>query len=280
MIRIPPELLEYKQWVLWRRAEGNGRVTKLPISPWSGKAASGDKPQTWSSYQHVRYALYRYRCQGIGFVFTREDPFCGIDLDHCRAPNGILAPEARELIGRSGSYTELSPSGTGVHILLKASLPGKGRRSGNLELYDAGRYFTVTGRHLAGTPFAIENRQETLDQLHAECFPTARTRASPVPAAPVQLSDEELIRRAGNGSCGDRFQRLWAGDASDYAKDHSRADLALCHALACWAGEDTERIDRLFRHSGLMRDKWDRPTGDSTCGRLTIAAAITGPHRR
>jgi putative DNA primase/helicase len=164
-MRVPPELLEYKQWVLWRRAEVNGRMTKVPISPWSGKAAACNQPQTWSRYRHVRYALHRFPCDGIGFVFTDADPFCGIDLDHCRAVTGTIGLEALDMIRRFASYTELSPSGTGAHILIKGKLYGPGHRTGNIEIYDSGRYFTVTGKHLSGTPFAIHNRQEALGAL-------------------------------------------------------------------------------------------------------------------
>ena len=170
-MRVPPELLEYKQWVLWRKTEVNGRITKVPISPWSGKAAACDKPQTWSTYRHVLYALRRFPCDGIGFVFTDADPFCGIDLDNCRAVNGTITPDALEMIRRFGSYTELSPSGMGAHILIKARLSGKGRRTGKIEIYDSGRYFTVTGKHVSGTPFAIQKRQEALESLAAELFP-------------------------------------------------------------------------------------------------------------
>src|ERR1700761_6045818 len=106
MIRIPGELIEYKQWVLWRRTEVNGRITKIPISPWSGKAAACDKPHTWSTYRHACYALRRRHCDGIGFVFTEADPFCGIDLDQCRAVNGSIGAETLELIKRFDSYTE------------------------------------------------------------------------------------------------------------------------------------------------------------------------------
>ena len=170
MMRIPSELLEYKQWVLWRGAEANGRITKIPISPWSGKAAACDKPKTWSTYRHARYALRRHRCDGVGFVFTEADPFCGIDLDHCRASNGSICPDALALIKRLNSYTELSPSGTGAHILIKATLPGTGRRTDRIEMYNSGRYFTITGRHLSGTPLYIHDRQELVTDLQRELF--------------------------------------------------------------------------------------------------------------
>lgn len=273
MMRFPEELLQYKQWVLWRRAEVNGRVTKIPISPWSGKPAACDKPQTWSTYRHTRYAFQRHRCDGIGFVFTEADPFCGIDLDHCRANNGRIYPEALETINRLNSYAELSPSGTGVHILTKAKLAGKGRRTGNIELYDRGRYFTVTGKHLSGTPLAIHDRQEPVDQLQKEIFAPAAAPCSTTLSNGLAITDEQLIERANNARNGDRFRRLWAGDASDYGNDHSRADLALCRTLLFWCGGDAERVDRLFRNSGLMRAKWDRRTGDVTYGQRTIRAA-------
>ena len=278
-MRLPSELLEYKQWVLWRKTEVNGRITKVPISPWSGKAASCDRPQTWSTYRHVLYVLRRFGCDGIGFVFTEADPFCGIDLDHCRQVNGTIVPKALDIIRRFRSYTELSPSGLGAHILIQAKLPGKGRRTGRIELYDSGRYFTMTGKHLSGTPVAIRDRQQELESLMAELFPVASPLSSAAPRDFGNLSDEDLIERAKNARNGDQFKRLWAGDTSDYDNDHSRADLALCRILAFWCGGDHERIDRLFRCSGLMRDKWDRRTGESDYGSLTVRAALGRPQR-
>jgi len=272
-MHVPLELLDYKQWVLWRRAEVNGRITKIPISPWSGKPAACDKRETWSTYRHVLYALRRFRCDGIGFVFTDIDPFCGIDLDHCRTVDGTITPDALNIIRRFESYTELSPSGTGAHILINAKLSGKGRRAGKIEVYDSGRYFTMTGKHVAGTPFAIESRQQALEYFVTELFPhTFVPRNTAI--APVDLSDEQLIERAKSTPYGDRFRRLWSGDASDYGNDHSRADLALCHILAYWCGDDCERMDRLFRRSGLMREKWDRQSGERSYGTRTIGAAV------
>lgn len=274
MMRIPGELLEYKQWVLWRGTEVNGRISKIPISPWSGKAAACDKPQTWSTYRHARYALRRHHCDGIGFVFTEADPFCGIDLDHCRSINGSICPEALELIKRFDSYAELSPSGRGAHILIRATLTGTGRRTGGIEMYDSGRYFTVTGRHLSGTPLAIHDRQGLVTDLQRELFVPLISSARPKVTNAFALSDEEVIQRAKNARNGDRFRRLWAGDASDYENDHSRADLALCRTLVFWCRGDTKRVDHLFRRSGLIRGKWDRQTGDSSYGHRTIKAAI------
>ena len=273
MMRVPSELLEYKQWVLWRRAQVNGRATKIPISPWSGKPAACDRPQTWSTYKHARFALRRFPCDGIGFVFTDADPFCGVDLDQCRTINGTIAPDALVLIRRFASYTELSPSGTGAHVLIKGKLSGSGRRKSKVEIYDSGRYFTITCKHLAGTPLVIQNRQHVLDELASNLFTADAPKPLTMFSRSLSLSDDELIERAMNARNGNRFRRLWNGDASDYGNDHSRADLALCRTLAFWCGGDLARVDRLFRCSSLMRDKWDRRTGNILYGVRTIRAA-------
>ena len=185
--------------------------------------------------------------------------------------DGTIAPAALDWIKRFGSYAEISPSGTGVHVLIKAKLSGSGRRTGKVEMYDSGRYFTITGTRVPETPLAILNRQDVLDQFSAETLAIAPSMPSVIYITDqVALSDDELIERAANARNGDRFKRLWAGEISDYENDHSRADLALCGMLAFWCGGDTERIDRLFRRSGLMREKWDRRTGESAYGFLTI----------
>ena len=274
-MKLPAELFDYRQWVLWRIAEVDGRKTKLPISPWSGKLASCDKPHTWSSYKHARYALRRFRCDGIGFVFTDADPFCGIDLDKCRTVNGIIAPEALRIIQQLNSYSELSPSGTGIHVLIKAELQGRGRRSGKLEVYDSGRYFTMTGNHVAGMQHDICDRQAELDELITELFP-ALDSGPPVQMLSdfAHLSDTDLIERAKKARNGDRFTKLWCGDTSDYGDDHSRADSALCSILAFWTGGNSEQMDRLFRLSGLMRAKWDRKTGGTTYSVLTVQKVL------
>jgi putative DNA primase/helicase len=277
MIRVPTELLDYKQWVLWRRVEMNGRLTKIPISPWSGKAAACDRPRTWSTYRHSCYVLRSYGCDGIGFVFTGADPFCGIDLDQCMTVDGVFTPEALDVIKGLDSYAEISPSGTGAHILIKAKLSGKGRRTSRVEVYDSGRYFTITGKHLSGTPLAIRDRQNELDELTAKVFYSEPVLPKAILTAAATLSDEDLIERAKNSRHGERFWRLWVGDASDYDNDHSRADLALCRMLAFWCSGNGARIDRLFRRSGLMRDKWDRRTGDSAYGILTVRTALDQP---
>jgi primase-polymerase (primpol)-like protein len=220
---------------------------------------------------------------GIGFVFTTADPYTGVDLDHCRTIRGALEPWASEVVKRLNSYTEWSPSGEGLHILVKASLPTcGGRRTRGIEIYSSKRYFTITGDLLDQTTSTIEDRQaEVLDLVAALDRQSQRhdrqsqrqPELSKTPA-PVAQTDEELIRRAQGAKNGAKFQKLWAGDTSDYGGDHSRADAALCSLLAHYTNGDQGRIDRLFRLSGLYRQKWDRPTAGSTYGSITIQAVV------
>lgn len=270
MIRVPSELTEHKQWVLWRRVQVNGRTTKMPISAWSGKAAACDKPQTWTTFQHVCVALKRFRADGIGFVFTEADPFCGIDLDKCREKNGLIKEESLELIHGMGSYAEISPSGTGVHIIIKAELDSAGHRMDGLEIYASGRYFTMTGKHLVGTPRRIEDRQQEIDTLLQERFSSEPKSVALSITPRHESTDAGLIGKALSAKSGPLFRKLWSGDTSDYGGDHSRADAALCRMLSFWTGRDRDRVDRLFRMSGLMRTKWDRRTGQETYGARTI----------
>lgn len=259
---------DLKQWVCWRSEarERGGKPTKVPYSPATGSRARSDDPNTWGSLAEARGAADRDSYDGIGFVFTEGDPFCGVDLDGCvELETGEIEPWAAEILDELDSYTELSPSGEGLHVLVRAKLPEGGRRKGRIEMYDRGRFFTITGHHLDGTPRQVENRQEKLVALHARLFRSspgaldeqgASEKSGVAPASPG-LSDAEILARAMRAANGERFVRLWDGDRSGYTSD-SEADLALCSMLAFWAGPDEDRIAGLFARSGLVREKWNR----------------------
>src|SRR5215208_1770448 len=140
---------DLRQWVVWRSEERHGGPTKVPYSPTTGQRASSTNPKSWASYQQAVRACKEHGYDGIGFVFTVEDGLCGVDLDGCLDPKtGELEGWARQLVEELDSYTEISPSGTGVHILIRATLSEGRNRKGRFEAYDRGRYFTVSGRHL------------------------------------------------------------------------------------------------------------------------------------
>jgi putative DNA primase/helicase len=262
---------DLNQWVCWRREERDGKPTKVPYSPRSGSRARSDDHETWGTFAEAREARRDASYDGIGFVFTADDPFCGVDLDGCVDPEtGEIEPWAAEVLAKLDSYAELSPSGTGLHVIVRAALPEGRRRNGKVEMYDRGRFFTVTGDHLPGTPRSIEDRQEQIEALHARFFP----RESPAKGSNAPSdgpTDAEILRRAMSAANGARFAALWSGDRSRYASD-SEADLALCSMLAFWVGPDEKRIASLFARSGLMREKWNR----DDYRRRTIARALDG----
>lgn len=170
--RAPEELRELPQWVCWRYAERNGKTTKLPINPrYSGRMARTNDPRTWSTFDHASQTLKANpKLDGIGFVFTADDSYVGIDLDDCRDPEtGVVDPWAAAWVRRLGGYVEVSPSGTGVKIIVRGVLPsciGKTLVDGHeTEMYDRTRFFTITGWTLTGST-APENAQEAIEELH------------------------------------------------------------------------------------------------------------------
>ena len=281
---VPPRVehlvKKLAQWINWRYEERDGKVTKVPICPHTGELAAVDRAESWGTYEEVVRASKEHGHDGVGFVFTAEDPYAGIDLDKCRDPEtGEIEDWATELIEQLNSYTELSPSGSGVHVLVKAELPPSGRRKGQVEIYDSGRFFTMTGRHLPGTPKRIVERQVEVEALHRKLFGLTKggTNDYGSHGPGNDLSDTEILARAGQAANGEAFEKLWAGDTSDYASQ-SEADLALCSRLAFWTGGDPGRVDELFRQSGLMRPKWDeRHYGNGkTYGQATMEKALEG----
>jgi putative DNA primase/helicase len=295
------EMQAIPQWVCWYVKREGTRSTKPPINPHVSPArpleerlASPTNARTWGTYsQALRMSRYY---AGIGFMFSERDPYCGVDLDKCRnVETGEIATWAMNVVSLFGSYTEISPSGTGLHIIIKANLlttiEHLGRsdihhKQGHFEVYDARRYFTWSGTPLPGTPQSIEARQDELTYFYRVIFPqkpqSPQHETLNTPASLTNLADEWIIERAsmmrGNGP---KFARLWRGDASDYTRpdgsiDHSRADQALLGILAYWTGRDPARMEALFARSGLYRpDRWRAASrGGLTYGQTSIRQAI------
>jgi primase-polymerase (primpol)-like protein len=143
---------EYDQWVNWAWLLRDGKWTKVPINPRTGSTAAADNPATWGTFAQAVHAYHTGGLAGLGFVFTPEDPFAGVDLDDCYDPaTHTLTPQAALIVAELDSYTEISPRGRGVKVLVRACVPGgKGRRDARrgIEIYDRGRYFTLTGVRL------------------------------------------------------------------------------------------------------------------------------------
>ena len=275
--KIPQELKALPNWVVWRIENREGKPTKVPYNAAHPKQnAKANVPTTWGTYDEAVKAYEAGSFTGVGYEFSGADPFCGIDLDHCRNPEtGEIKESARKIIKKLNSYTEVSPSGTGLHVWVKGLLPPGRRKQGGFEIYSDGRYFTLTGHHLKGTPPTIEDRQAEIEVLHLEIFGAPQARqAPPNPAILLALTDQELIILARQAANGNKFEALWRGDWSRYPSQ-SEATAALLNMLVFYRGQDPAGVDRLFRQSGLMRDKWDRPQAGGTWGALEVDKAIS-----
>jgi len=296
-------------WVLWKKVwkEKDQRWTKIPYDQYD-RPASSTASHTWCHLEEAKKALEGGIGQGVGFVFTRQTGITGVDLDHCRDPStGCLDGWAWMIIKRLASYAEVSPSGAGVHILVKGTLPegvdgkkkllkGDGfKPDAAVEIYSAGRYFTMTGNLPYRDLRIVEDRQDVLQAIYTEIFGpvegntgqtsrTARDEAKTTPAAGQdctttqagELSDEAIIARMLGSSNADSIERLLNGDTSGHDRDDSAADLALCNHLAFYCAKNRLQMDRIFRSSKLMRDKWDEKRGRQTYGEKTIDEACRG----
>lgn len=287
---IPDDLKKINHWVCWRYASsGDGsshRWCKQPVSPERGTFAKTTCPNTWTDFG--RAATYFQRNQsrlaGIGFVFTGDDPFVGVDLDHCCDPaTGNLTEWASTIVSEIDSYTEVSPSGTGVKIILKSDQAVTSRRklSPGIEIYNSQRFFTLTG-HVLDERRQVRERTEPLLSLHQRHFPNADSTVQfrPQESETVAATEDQIMNRASRSRNGEKFQALWNGSTHLHAENQSQADLALCRILAFWCGPRPKQIDRLFRRSKLYRSKWDEShyAEGTTYGEATILKAIEAQH--
>jgi putative DNA primase/helicase len=290
---ILAELKARQQWVAWRSERRHGRWTKVPIDPHNGKRASATDPTTWATFDEALVHHRTHGLDGVGYVFIADDPYTGTDLDDALDPEtGTVAEWATPILDELNSYTELSPSGTGIKCIIRAKKNGtrckKVYQGNKVEMYDRARFFALTGQMLAGMPAEIADRQEQLDRLYTRVFewhsdkkrtkqdgrPTGKSAsAASSNSHSATLSDEDILKIANRAANGDKFRRLWAGDTSGHDDDDSRADCALCTMIAFYT-RDKQQIDRLFRQSALMRNKWDERRGQTTYGQLTIDAAL------
>jgi hypothetical protein len=285
------ELQRWPRWVIWKTEERDGKPTKVPYQPaHPRRKADSTDPETWGTYEQACKAAERDGIDGIGYVFAEDDEYFGIDLDKCvtvargafgRAAGPVIHGEAVKIVRWVNSYTEISPNGTGLHIIGRGSINGGRKRTGKtpwggeFENYDRERFFTVTGQHIAWTPETIEARQDELDVVRAEMFPAAEPKANgkpPLKPEPTTLDDVALEEKIRSSKQGPKFAGLFDRGASE--GQESESDLGLCNILAFWLGPDETRIDAWFRRSALIRDKWDSPRGDTTYGGYTINRAL------
>ena len=288
---IPERLRAYDHFVVWKYERVDGDLKKPPFDPKTGKRASVSQCDTWGSFADARKAYETGTFAGVGIVLFQQMGIVGIDIDHCIA-DGQISTDARRLISTVDSYTETSPSGTGIRIMLQGKLPAGMRRRGTIEMYEDMRYFTLTGQRIAHTPPDVQPRHRELYGVYHQVFGLdSRERSKentggggadrPTAFYHLARSDRHVLQKALSARNGDNFRRYYYGDASLWEgtgarhASQSEADFTLCLLLLYWTNNDTAQVDRLFRQSGLMRDKWQRPIKSSeTYGQRLLADAL------
>lgn len=277
--RIPNEMRKAPRWVLWKKADRGGKITKIPINAKTGGGARSNDNSTWTTFEEASKWVSRYGCDGLGFMLGNG--YFGVDIDHAVDDEELI----REFIDTLHSYTEISQSGEGIHIICKGVLPPGNRRKGNIEMYDDVRYFAMTGKVVDGLT-ALSDGTEAIKPLFYKYLDPSKREGAYVykreavggkfPVGISTLSDSDVVNRALSSSSSVVFSALYQGQWSSLYDSQSSADLAFCSMLAFWTNKDKEQMDRIFRSSRLMREKWDTRRGDSTYGRMTIDKAVDG----
>ena len=245
---MPSEMKLFPHWVCWKfENKGGSKLSKVPYNPINGKRADVTAQNTWASFETAYSQSKHYN--GIGFVFSSENPFCLIDLDTVYDPT---EQSYQKWISENfNSYSEISPSG-GLHIICQASIPS-GKRKSFVEIYSNNRFGTVTGN--VYNPMPIVNLQDKVQALW-DSIPTGINVFTGNIDGPEVLTDYEVWEKASNAENGAKFLSLWNGDINTYHQgDHSAADFAIINIIAFYT-QNREQIKRIFRTSALgKRDK-------------------------
>jgi len=281
-VNIPDALKQSASFCVWKLEKRSGRPTKVPYDPRTRQMAKTNEPSTFTDFNTAMKAYAIGGWDGIGYRVS--EGIGAIDIDHCIRQDGSLNDVAASILGIfSTAYFEKSPSGTGLRGFFKLSPDFAydktvyyiNNRKHGLEVYLPGttnRFVTVTGDMFR--PGTVERDDDALRSL-LDTFMKRSTRVSNKTIEPASyLDDDSVIAHASASASGDKFKALYAGNWEEGYDSQSDADMAFVSMLCFWCGNVEEQIDRIFRSSGLMRDKWDRMTGDRTYGQITIRNAI------
>lgn len=278
---IPHELKQLHHWCGYKLQQRNGKTTKIPIDANTGDLGKSNDESTWADFQTALDSINKFNCDGIGFYF--KPPYFGIDIDGVREDIERYSQDdesdniVSEFIELMESYSEISVSGNGIHIIAKGELPEGGRRKGNVEIYNNGRFFVMTGNQIGRYSEIIEDEMGKINYLHHKYIANnevAVTTGNRTNEQGNGLPIDEIIKIASNSKNGMRFKLFLNGGWEQFYDSQSEADMAFCNDLAFWTACDYEKMDDLFRKSSLYREKWERKQSNSTYGEITLNKAI------
>jgi hypothetical protein len=253
-------------WLLWKKEIRNDRPTKVPYkSP--GVFGSSTDQTTWSTYYQLKGKYFSNiplsQEKGIGIVFEDTANIVGVDFDHC-IEDGALHPDVEEFVKKANTYTEISPSGTGLHLLFqktsKIELLANKHHFDNyaIEIYSTGRYFTFTeSEHKLSKELRTITPDDFIALLSTIGYPWKKSEPAYELVQPTahSLDDSALLDKMFASKNGTRIKKIWDGDASEYNQDYSSADHALCMHLAFWTGKNYQQIEKLWLSSPLGQRK-------------------------
>ncbi|WP_239453687.1 phage NrS-1 polymerase family protein [Mammaliicoccus sciuri] len=274
---VPTEMAHLEQWVLWK-AELNEKneFDKIPYQL-IGLKASSVNPSSWSNFEKSVEKLNEY--DGVGFVLTKNDDYIVLDLDDIHIDSQTYEPLtdiAKEVMEKT--WWEVSPSGTGIHAYFKGTLPDEVKRknkSEHLELYSHSRFMTYTGAN-DGIIREISSDQSYIDSLVERYFKREVITNDVInyDITPANLDDNEVIQLMARSKDADKLSKLMGGGWQELFESQSEADLSLLNALAFYTQKNGVQMDRIFRSSDLIRQKWDELRGSKTYGQISIDKAI------
>lgn len=281
---IPDKMKNAERWILWKIVNRNNHETKVPFqvkAPTLG--AKSNDPNTWASFDDAINALDKYSSEFDGIGFMLGDGWCGLDIDHIEDDledwgHGSRDPQNKVNLSINlldSTYIELSQSGAGIHAIFNGVLPENANNHKNgFELYSEGRFFALTANLLQpceGLTSLVDPKK--IDNLVKSTVGYKTTNAdSKIAYSSNDLSAADIINqiKSQTGLTNDLFNGIFEPKYNS----QSEADFGFCKDLAKLTNCDPDKIDIVFRQSGLMRNKWDKQHGATTYGKWTINRAI------
>lgn len=281
---VPEELKKLKQWGNFHKVwmPERNKFTKIPINSMDGSPGKSNDPTTWSDFETALKGLNRFKnADGLAFYFANG--YVGLDIDHIKDEletyyqgNHNVVADIQDLT--KNSYREISLSGEGIHVIFKGKITGNRRRKGQFEMYQTGRFFALTG-NVMSDELSIESLNKTeMNTLYEYLFGKDKVielhpEANSI--TPVDLSVTDIIKKAESSSkVGTRFRMFMEGGWEEFYTSQSEADMAFANDLAFWCGRNFHKMDKIFRNSSLMRDKYDQKHGAVTYGVGLLNKAI------
>lgn len=270
-------LKEQKRWICWDWKETpDGKKTKVPMSTRGGYASSTN-PDTWSTYEEAKQASEMFA--GIGIVFIPEQDLLGIDIDHVIDENGEMEKEIGDFIYNANTYTEVSPSGDGLHLYLALEEPLEltSNKKAPYEVYTSGRFFTFTENDFgAHKEIRTVSKKEALDILSTIGYPWKVYKVrKDIPQGDDQYPDQEIMTKIFRSKNGLEMHDLYNNESKKYSGDKSSEDFALVCSLAFWTQRNFQQIERIWLASPLGQRAKTKDRPDYRIRTIEAAISVT-----